>query len=50
MSNDDSRIKELTIALQVAEQKLTERKTLITAAIEQTEAALSSIRLDKPGR
>jgi len=39
MSNDDPRIKELTAALQNAEQKLTERKTLITAALGQTEAA-----------
>jgi pSer/pThr/pTyr-binding forkhead associated (FHA) protein len=39
MSIDDSRIKELTAALQKAEQQLAERKTLITAAIGQTETA-----------
>jgi pSer/pThr/pTyr-binding forkhead associated (FHA) protein len=39
MNKDETRINELTVALQNAEQKLTERKTLITAAIGQTEAA-----------
>jgi pSer/pThr/pTyr-binding forkhead associated (FHA) protein len=39
MNKDEIRIQELTAALQNAEQKLAERKTLITAALGQTEAA-----------
>jgi hypothetical protein len=41
MERDDPRIQELTIALEKAERKITERETLLSAAMKQTEDARS---------
>jgi pSer/pThr/pTyr-binding forkhead associated (FHA) protein len=41
MNKDTARINELTLALQNAEQRLTQRETLVTTAISQTETVRS---------